>query len=87
MQIPTKKVKRGRKPASECSGDFCQLCKCAFKVKFGDIDDIKGHTIILVCGELITIQTISLSHDAMRPGLKIRHFWVAKLLFLTIIFL
>ena len=28
---------------------------------------------------------ISLSH-AMRPGLKIRHFWVAKLLFLTIIF-
>ncbi len=29
---------------------------------------------------------ISLSH-AMRPGLKIRHFWVAKLLFLTIIFL
>ncbi len=49
MQTPTKKVKRGRKPASECSGDFCQLCKCAFKVKFGDIDDIKGHTIILVC--------------------------------------
>ena len=25
-------------------GDFCQLCKCAFKIKFGDIDDIKGHT-------------------------------------------
>ncbi len=30
-------------------------------------------------------EEISLSH-AMRPGLKIRHFWVAKLLFLTIIF-
>ncbi len=40
MQTPTKKVKRGRKPASECSGDFCQL-RGAFKVKFGDIDDIK----------------------------------------------
>ena len=34
----------------------------------------------------IKMQTISLSH-AMRPGLKIRHFWVAKLLFLMIIFL
>ena len=29
---------------------------------------------------------ISLSH-AMRSGLKVRHFWVAKLLFLTMIFL
>ena len=28
---------------------------------------------------------ISLSH-AMRPGLQIRHFWVAKSLFLTITF-
>ena len=55
MQTPTKKVKIGRKPASECSGDFCRLCKCAFKVKFGDIDDIKGRTIILDCGEIITI--------------------------------
>ena len=36
MQTPTKKVKRGRKPASECSDDFCRLCKCALKVKFGD---------------------------------------------------
>ena len=44
MQTPTKKVKIGRKPASEYSGDFCRLCKCAFKMKFGDIDDIKGHT-------------------------------------------
>ena len=31
------------------------------------------------------IQAISLSH-AMRPGLQIRHFWVAKSLFLTITF-
>ena len=59
MQTPTKKVKIGRKPASEYSGDFCWLCKCAFKMKFGDIDDIKGHTIILVCGEIITIQTVA----------------------------
>ena len=29
--------------------------------------------------------SISLSH-AMRPGLQIRHFWVAKSLFLTITF-
>ena len=31
----------------------------------------------------LCIQLISLSH-AMRPGLQIRHFWVAKSLFLTI---
>ena len=30
-------------------------------------------------------QRISLSH-AMRPGLQIRHFWVAKSLFFTITF-
>ena len=60
MQTPTKKVNLiGRKPASECSGDFCRLCKCAFKVKFGDIDDIKGRTIVLVCGEIITTQTVA----------------------------
>ncbi len=47
MQTPTKKVKIGRKPASECSGDFCRLCKCAFKVKFGDNDDIEGNNICL----------------------------------------
>ena len=53
MQTPTRKVKIGRKPASECSGDFCRLCKCAFKMKFGNIDDIKGRKIVLVCGEII----------------------------------
>ena len=31
------------------------------------------------------VYSISLSH-AMRPGLQIRHFWVAKSLFLTITF-
>ena len=31
------------------------------------------------------VSIISLSH-AMRPGLEIRHFWVAKSLFLTITF-
>ncbi len=58
MQTP-KKVKGGKKPTSEYSDDFCQLCKCAFKVKFGDIDDIKGHIIIHVYGEIITIQTVA----------------------------
>ncbi len=53
MQTPT------RKPSSECSGHFCRLCKCAFKMKFGDIDDIKDRKIILVCGEIITIQTVA----------------------------
>ena len=42
----------------------------------------------LVPGLLLTVRSaglISLSH-AMRPGLQIRHFWVAKSLFLTITF-
>ena len=36
--------------------------------------------LLTVC----SVDPISLSH-AMRPGLKIRHFWVAKSLFLSII--
>ena len=40
MQTPTKTVKRGRKPASECPSDFCRLCKCCFKVRFSDIKNI-----------------------------------------------
>ena len=40
MQTPTKKVKRGRKPARECPSDFCRLCKCSFKVTFGDFERI-----------------------------------------------
>ena len=40
MQTPTKKVKRGRKPARECPSDFCRLCKCSFKVRFGDFEKI-----------------------------------------------
>ena len=36
-------------------------------------------------GLKVIFSLISLSH-AMRPGLQIRHFWVAKSLFLTITF-
>ena len=40
MQTPTKKVKRERKPASECPSDFCRLCKPSFKVRSSDIKKI-----------------------------------------------
>ena len=39
----------------------------------------------LLSTDIYVYSNISLSH-AMRPGLQIRHFWVAKSLFLTIIF-
>ena len=51
-------------------------------IKTTKINDFHGH----LNAQNPHIQfTISLSH-AMRPGLQIRHFWVAKSLFLTITF-
>ena len=38
MQTPTKKVKRGRKSASESANDYCRLCNCALKIRFGNFD-------------------------------------------------
>ena len=47
MQTPTKKVKRGRKPASDCPSDFCRLCKPSFKVRSSDIKKIYHRKLYL----------------------------------------
>ncbi len=38
MQTPTKKVKSGKKVAEESARDYCRLCNCVLKVKFGNFD-------------------------------------------------
>lgn len=35
---PTKTVPKGRKPKAESVNDFCRLCKCPLKVKFGNFE-------------------------------------------------
>ena len=54
---------------------------CQFNVVIGE--PRMGETTALLA--VLPFQIISLSR-AMRPGLQIRHFWVAKSLFLTITF-
>ena len=40
-ETPKKPVKRGRKPKEETINDFCRLCNCALKRKFGDFEKIE----------------------------------------------
>ena len=40
-ETPKKPVKRGRKPKEETVNDFCRLCNCALKRKFGDFEKIE----------------------------------------------
>ena len=40
-ETPKKPVKRGRKPKEESINDFCRLCNCALKRKFGDFEKIE----------------------------------------------
>ena len=37
-ETPKKAVPKGRWPKAEVVSDFCRLCKCPFKLKFGNFD-------------------------------------------------
>ena len=54
---------------------------CTREQETGDMPELR----LFLPGRSWSENVISLSH-AMRPGLQIRHFWVAKSLFLTITF-
>ena len=63
-----KRASKGRKPKVHSTNDFCRLCNCALKIKYGDFDKISyistenllGHskgfegkpTLQELCGEL-----------------------------------
>ena len=67
MQTPTKKEKRGRKIKVESASDFCRLCNCALKIKFGNFEGtsyVSSENIYKVSKTSTTTKTLEeLFHD------------------------